>query len=74
MVDLVVNTSSMIQNMTDFEITEVSGYMAAVGHTSALGSAQDHQDMRGDLVHGGCIHLTNLIFHRSSVLYSQCLF
>ena len=32
-VDLKVNTVSMIQNMTGFEITKVSGHTAAVGHT-----------------------------------------
>ena len=32
-VDLEVNTVSMILNMTGFEITEVSGHTAAVGHT-----------------------------------------
>ena len=32
-VDPEVNTVSMIPNMTGFEITEVSGHTAAVGHT-----------------------------------------
>ena len=32
-VDLEVDTLSMIPNMTGFEITEVSGHKAAVGHT-----------------------------------------
>ena len=40
-VDLDVNTFSMIPNMTGFEIMEVSGQTAAVGHTWVLGNAQD---------------------------------
>ena len=40
-VDLDLNTCSMIPNMTGFEITEVSGLTAAVGHTWTLGNAQD---------------------------------
>ena len=34
---------------------EVSGHTAAVGHTWALGNAQDHWDTDVDLVHGVCI-------------------
>ena len=56
-VDLDVNTCLMILNMTDFEITEVSGHMAAVGHTWALGNAQNHRDKEGDLGHGICIYI-----------------
>ena len=37
-VDLEVNTVSIIPNMTGFEITEVSGQTAAVGHTWGVGN------------------------------------
>ena len=33
-------------------IKEVSGHMAAVGHTWALGNAQNHRDTDIALVHG----------------------
>ena len=47
----------MIPNITGFDITEVSGHMAAVGHTLALRNAQNHQNMAGALGHGVDIHL-----------------
>ena len=47
----------MIPNITGFEITEVTGHIAAVGHTLALGDAQDHRDTDGDLGHGVCIQM-----------------
>ena len=47
----------MIPNITGFDITEVSGHMAAVGHILALRNAQSHRDMGGALVHGVDIHL-----------------
>ena len=47
----------MIPNMTGFEIKEVPGHRAALGHTWALGNAQDHRDTHGDLVHGICIRI-----------------
>ena len=50
-VDLEVNTVSMIPNMTGFEITEVSGHTAAMGHTWALENGQDHRDTDCDLGH-----------------------
>ena len=53
----------MIPNMTGFEIMEVSGHTAAVGHTWALVNAQDHRDTHDDLVHGVCIHMTMLSKH-----------
>ena len=45
--------------MTCFEIAEVSGHTADVGHIWALCKAQDHRDTHGDLVHGVCIHILN---------------
>ena len=47
----------MIPNMTGFEKMEVSGHRKAVGHTLALGNAQDYRDTDGDLVHGVCIQI-----------------
>ena len=46
---------------------EVSGHTAAMGHTWALGNAQDHRDTDGDMVHGGCIHIMIL---QTKFLYS----
>ena len=47
----------LFNDMTDFEKTEVSGHTAAMGHTWALGNAQDHRDKDSDLGHGVCIHI-----------------
>ena len=48
---------------------EVSGHMAAVGHTWALGNAQDHRDMDGDLGHGVCIQMLVLLDFQPTVLF-----
>ena len=68
-VDLEANIFSMIPNMTDFEIMEVSGHMAAVGHTQGLGNSQDHRNTDGCLVHGVFIHVTNCHPHKFSNNY-----
>ena len=48
--------------MTGFEITELSGHMAAMGHTWALENVQDQKDTDGALVHGICIHMLGTHF------------